>query len=88
MNRPLIIRVPIVPGYNDSALGVKSMAEFLSKLKSVERIDLLPYHKYGTVKYGQLGRGYKLNIQPPSRDYISSIKSVFECYGLKTQIGG
>jgi len=88
MNRPVIIRVPIVPGYNDSALGIKSMAEFLSKLKSVERIDLLPYHKYGTVKYGQLGRGYKLNIQPPSRDYISSIKSVFECYGLKTQIGG
>jgi pyruvate formate lyase activating enzyme len=64
------------------------MAEFLSKLKSVERVDLLPYHKYGTVKYGQLGRIYKLNIQPPSGEYIGSIKSVFERYGLKTQIGG
>ena len=88
MNKPIIIRVPIVPGYNDSARGIKSMAEFLSKLKSVERVDLLPYHKYGTVKYGQLGRIYKLNIQPPSGEYISSIKSVFERYGLKTQIGG
>jgi pyruvate formate lyase activating enzyme len=47
MNKPIIIRAPIVPGYNDSALGIKSMAEFLSKLKSVERVDLLPYHPLG-----------------------------------------
>jgi len=88
MNKPIIIRVPIVPGHNDSAKSIKGMAEFLSKLKSVERVDLLPYHKYGTIKYGQLGRIYKLNTQPPYGEYISSLKTIFEHYGLETQVGG
>jgi pyruvate-formate lyase-activating enzyme len=51
-------------------------------------VDLLPYHKYGTVKYGQLGRVYKLNVQPPDMEYIIRLKSTFEHYGLKTQVGG
>ena len=88
MNKPIIIRAPIVPGYNDSQQGIRRMAEFLSKLKSVERVDLLPYHKYGTVKYGQLGRVYKLNVQPPDMEYMIRLKSTFEHYGLKTQVGG
>ncbi len=86
--KAIIMRVPIVPGYNDSQQGIRSMAEFLSELKSVERVDLLPYHKYGTVKYGQLRRIYKLNVQPPDMEYINSLKSLFEHYGLKTQAGG
>jgi len=86
--KPIIIRMPIVPGHNDSAQNIKDTAEFLSRLKSIERVDLLSYHKYGTVKYGQLGRIYKLNVQPPSPEYMNSIKSTFECYGLQTQIGG
>jgi len=88
MNKPIIIRVPIVPEYNDSQHGIRRMAEFLSKLKSVERVDLLPYHKYGTVKHQQLGRIYKLNVQPPDTEYMSRLKSTFEHYGLKAQVGG
>jgi pyruvate formate lyase activating enzyme len=88
INKPIIIRVPIVPGYNDSRQGIRRMAEFFSKLKSIERVDLLPYHKYGTVKYGQLGRIYQLNIQPPDIEYMNSLKSLFERSGLKTQVGG
>jgi len=85
---PIIIRMPIVPGYNDSIQNIKDTAEFLSELNSVERVDLLPYHKYGTVKYGQLGKIYRLNVETPSQEYINSLKSTFERYGLKTQIGG
>ena len=88
MNKPIIIRVPIVPGYNDSQQGIRRMAEFLCELKSVERVDLLPYHKYGTVKHRQLGRIYKLNVQPPDMEYMSRLKSTFEHYGLKAQVGG
>ncbi|GAI14355.1 unnamed protein product, partial [marine sediment metagenome] len=41
MGKAIIIRVPIIPGYTDSAQNIKSTAEFLSRLKSVERVDLL-----------------------------------------------
>jgi len=89
MHKPVIIRMPIVPGYNDSEENIKSAAEFLSKLKCVERVDLLPYHEYGKIKYKQLGREYKLNdVQPPTVDKMKEIKSILERHGLKVQIGG
>jgi pyruvate formate lyase activating enzyme len=86
--KPIIIRMPIIPGYNDSTQNIKNIAGFLAKMKSIKRVDLLPYHKYGTVKYVELGKCYKLDIQPPSDEHINAIKSILEGYGLVTQIGG
>jgi len=88
MGKPIIVRMPIVPGYNDSEQNIKQTAELLSKMKSVERVDILPYHKYGTVKYEQLGKTYRLSVQTPSQEYINKIQSVFEYYKVQTQIGG
>jgi len=88
MRKVIIIRIPIIPGYTDSAQNIKSIAEFLSRLKSVERVDLLAYHEYGGVKYGQLGRECKLHIQPPAEEQINAIKATFERYGLNVQLGG
>lgn len=88
MGKTIIIRVPIVPGYTDSAQNIESTAKFLSRLKSVERVDLLAYHEYGGVKYGQLGREYKLHIQLPTEEQLNAIKATFERYGLNVQLGG
>jgi pyruvate formate lyase activating enzyme len=88
MGKPIIIRVPIVPGYNASTQDIKAATEFLSRLKSVERVDLLAYHEYGTVKYEQLGREYKPHIQPPTQEHMNNIKDTFERYGLNIQLGG
>jgi glycyl-radical enzyme activating protein len=88
MGKSIIIRVPIVPGCNDSAQNIESTAEFLSKLKSVERVDLIAYHQYGSIKYGQLGRAYKLHTQPPTTEQLNNIKATLEGYGLKVQLGG
>jgi len=88
VRKPVIVRMPIVPGYNDSEENIKSAAEFLSKLRIVERVDLLPYHEYGKIKYKQLGREYKVNTSPPTENKLKEIKSTLESYGLKVQIGG
>jgi pyruvate formate lyase activating enzyme len=88
MGKPIIIRIPLIPGYNDSAQNIKATAEFLSRLKSVERVDLLAYHQYGKVKYRQLGRVYKLDVQPPAQEHLNEIKDTFERYGLNVQLGG
>ena len=57
-------------------------------MKSVERVDLLAYHEYGRVKYGQLGKEYTLSVQPPSEERVNDIKATFERYGLNVQLGG
>jgi pyruvate formate lyase activating enzyme len=88
MQKSIIIRLPIIPGYNDKTNDIICTAEFLSNLKAVERVDLLTYHEYGRIKYSQLDRKYKLQVQSPTEEHMDEIKATFERYGLKVQIGG
>jgi pyruvate formate lyase activating enzyme len=88
LGKDIIIRLPIIPGYTDSDQNLRATAEFLAGLKSVERVDLLAYHEYGRVKYDQLGKPYRLQVQSPDQERMDSIKTLFESYGLKVQMGG
>jgi pyruvate formate lyase activating enzyme len=86
--KSIIIRIPLIPEYNDSSENIQASAEFLSGLKSVERVDLLAYHIFGKIKYEQLGRKYLLNVLSLSDEHLNNIKQTFENYGLKVQLGG
>ncbi|MBQ6998228.1 MAG: glycyl-radical enzyme activating protein [Clostridia bacterium] len=85
----LIIRVPVVPTFNDTETEIASIAEFASKLKGVNEINLLPYHNFGKDKYIGLGREYLMGELPsPTDEHMQKLKSVAERYGLKCKIGG
>jgi pyruvate formate lyase activating enzyme len=88
--RPMIIRIPIIPGYNDSSDNIRVTAEFVAELgENIKRIELLPYHRFGTQTYRQLGREYKLNdVEPPSNSHMEKLKEIAEFCGLDAQIGG
>jgi len=88
IGKPVIIRFPIVPGHTDSDENVEAVGELLSGLRSVQRVDLMAYHLYGTVKYGQLGKQYGLETERPSDERMNEIKERLESYGLKVQLGG
>lgn len=88
MRKPMIIRLPIIPGYTDGPDLLKREAELLAKLKSVERVDILPVHEFGKVKYEQLGMEYRLSVQPIPEERQQEIVELFASHGLKTQIGG
>jgi pyruvate formate lyase activating enzyme len=88
LGKAIIIRMPVVPGYNDSMENIRATAVFLSKMKTIERVDLLSYHKYGIVKYVELGKLYKLDVKPPTEEYMDAIRRTLESFGLRTQIGG
>ncbi len=87
---PIIIRIPLIPGLNDSEDNLVGTAKFAAGLgENLLRIELLPYHKFGTGIYEQLGREYKLkHIEPPSEEHMNKLKKVIESYGVKVQIGG
>ena len=87
--KPIIVRVPLIPGYTESKANLSAMGEFLATLKSLDRVDLLPLHEYGKIKYAQLGIEYLLSeIKPLSGERIKEIQAFFKGLGLKTQIGG
>lgn len=85
-----IIRIPVVPGLNDSEANIAATAKFGAKLgKNLIRIELLPYHKFGTQKYGQLGRDYELEgLESPEDHHVNHLKEIIESYGLNVKIGG
>lgn len=56
----LIIRVPVMPGYNDSDEHIRAIAEFCATLKSVKKVELLPYHSLGAGKYISIDNEYEL----------------------------
>lgn len=61
------IRHVLVPGLTDDEKDLILMHEFISTLKTVERVEILPYHTLGTVKWKELGIDYPLEgILPPT----------------------
>lgn len=85
----LIIRTPIIPGFNDTADEVRAISRFAASLPGVREHHLLPYHRLGQDKYSGLGRDYSMaGIEPPTREKMEYLLSVAEESGLKCQIGG
>jgi len=88
-NRKIVIRTPIIPGYNDSEDSIRKLGEFVASLgKAILRVELLPYHNYGAVKYMQLGRRYKLGkVKIPTPEHLSRLKDIIIATGVAAQIG-
>lgn len=85
----LTIRVPVIPGFNDSEKEIFEIAKFTKSLNNVKRIHLLPYHRLGRDKYTGLNRDYLLdNILPPKIDKMQRLLKIVTELGLDGQIGG
>ncbi|WP_367568838.1 pyruvate formate-lyase-activating protein [Lacrimispora sp.] len=64
-NIPLWIRHVVVPGLTDHKPDLYRLGLFISELKNVKALDVLPYHDMGKVKYESLGMEYPLKDVPP-----------------------
>ena len=62
---PTWIRHVVVPGITDKEEYLFRLGEFISQLKTLKALDVLPYHTMGKVKYEQLGIDYPLGDTPP-----------------------
>jgi len=88
--KPIIIRIPVIPTITDTDENLKSVIDLLSSLnlKTILRVDLLPYHDVRE-KYERLDLEYKM---PPglkaSTDRLNLIKEEIEKTGLKVTVGG
>ena len=88
-DKPLTIRIPIIPGYNDSEKNISETAKFVCRLDGQHKIELLPYHKLGIHKYAALSRDYSLShLKPVRESRMQTLESLIKSYGLEVQIGG
>jgi pyruvate formate lyase activating enzyme len=85
----LIIRVPVIPTFNDTVPEITGIARFAKSLAGVEELHLLPYHCLGTDKYAGLNREYTMpHIEPPSDGHMKKLLEAVLSTGIKGQIGG
>lgn len=89
LERPLWIRVPVIPGVNDTEANLSGIAQFAAGLRSVRQVNLLPYHPTGAQKFARLGRSYPLeSTTAPTAGDMDRARRLFEAKGLVTRIGG
>ena len=87
----LIIRVPVVPTFNDTPEEIAAIARFADSLPNVTELHLLPYHRLGQDKYQGIGRNYTLmDITPPTKEHMNMLleTAIKASTKLQVQIGG
>lgn len=83
----ITVRIPLVPGLNDSAQNIRETAEFVQSLGTISKIEILPYVNFGISKYEMLGRTYKLpNVCSPSNDLVKDKIDIIMSYGIDCSI--
>jgi pyruvate formate lyase activating enzyme len=83
------IRIPIIPGLNDTGQELNNMAQFLSSLSGIQQVNLLPYHQTGSYKQRSVNHGeWFTGCKSLLKDEIKPMREAFLDRGLRVIIGG
>ena len=78
-NKHMWIRQVLVPGYTDDEKDLLKLKEFISSLKTVDRVEILPYHNMGKYKWEELGYKYELeNVRTATTEDVERAKKILE----------
>ncbi len=85
----IIIRVPLIPGFNDSGQFIEELGKFLFSIPRIKEVHLIPVHGYGSSKYVMLGK--KEDIYPALNplslgNKVEEFKERLEKYGLLVRV--
>ena len=73
------IRQVLVPGYTDDEQDLLKLKEFIKSLKTVEKVQILPYHSMGKYKWEKLGLKYELeNVRDANQSDVERAKKILE----------
>lgn len=81
---PFVIRIPVIPGVNDTDENYQATAEFLTGAKALQKVEFLPYHKTAGAKYTMVGKDYRPDFDPEQGVHIN--RKIFEDLGIATEV--
>ncbi len=77
-DKDILIRIPVIPGFNDTEEDMHQSAAFLSGLSRKIPVELLPFHQLGSGKYDIIGKEYKAkDLMPLDRNVAVKLSEVF-----------
>jgi pyruvate formate lyase activating enzyme len=85
----VMIRVPLLPGLNDSAEDLEALGTLVAGLPTRYPVDILPYHRLGEDKYARLHREYtRPGLSPPSPEEVARAASILRSFDLEVTVRG
>ncbi len=76
---PTWIRYVLVPGVTDAKEDITALKAHIDTLCNVEKVEVLPYHTMGEVKYQKLGIPYPLSgVEAPSKEAVEYAKELLK----------
>lgn len=76
-NIKIWIRQVLVPGYTDDEEDLKKLKKFIKSLKTVDNVQILPYHSMGKFKWEKLGAKYELEeVRTANQDDVDRVKKI------------
>ena len=71
----IIIRIPVVPGFNHSLKDIKAIIDYTASIQHIEEVHFIPYHNLGAGKYEMAGMEYPfsriMSIHPSElKEYV------------------
>ena len=80
INKPVWIRHVLVPGISDNDEYLIQTRDFIRTLGNVQRVEVLPYHGLGAMKYKDLGIDYVLkDTNSPTAERVQNARKILEC---------
>lgn len=87
--KKVTLRIPIIPTFTNTDNNINLTIEFISTLKNIAEVDLLPFHKTANSKYEKMKKLNKMpDIDPPAADEMEKLKEKFSSLGITVKIGG
>lgn len=86
----VIVRMPLIRGYNDSFDAITGAIDYVQKLAkrgNIRRIDMLPYHQLGRKKYERLDMPYPITQDPSySPDELDRLETFFRQFDFDIRL--
>jgi pyruvate formate lyase activating enzyme len=81
------LRYVLLPGFSDQPEYLHQLGYHFSEYKTIERIEIQPYHTLGVHKWQALGMKYGLeNVEPPTQKQINQAADIFQKYFKEVRI--
>lgn len=76
LGRPVIVRIPLIPGITDTERNIALLKAFLRELgRGIQNVEFLPYHDVAE-KYQRLGKNYGMPELPrPSAERLAEVRA-------------
>lgn len=75
--KPMWIRQVLIPGFTDDKQDLLDLKDFINSLKTVQKVEFLPYHTMGKYKWNDLGLKYELDeVRDANNDDIKRAKEI------------